>query len=363
MVPRELLGTAARCAATVGLVLALPALPAAASTAPGVSLRELVGQRLVVAMEGTTPSASMLARVRSGEVGGVILFGPNVRSPAQVRALTRVLHRAARDGGVPRLLIAVDQEGGDFRRLRWAPPGLAAAALGTRSPAALERVGAATGRALRANGIDVDLAPVADVPSRPGSFIATQERAFGTVPAAVGARAAAFATGLQSAGVAATAKHFPGLGRASRTTDVAAVTVRATRAQLDADLAPFRALVLAGVGLVMISNATYTALGPEPAVWSPATYRLLRRDLGFAGVTVTDALEAVAASERRGVDDAALRAAVAGADLLLLAGGERESAAVFDSLLRAAREGRLPRASLERSYGRVLALKQVTGPA
>ncbi len=178
------------------------------------------------------------------------------------------------------------------------------------------------------------------------------------MPAAVGARAAAFATGVQSEGVAATAKHFPGLGRASRTTDVAAVTIRATRAQLDADLVPFRALVLAGVGLVMISNATYTALGPEPAVWSPATYRLLRRDLGFAGVTVTDALEAVAASERRGVDDVVLRAAVAGADLLLLAGGERESAAVFDSLLRAAREGRLPRASLERSYGRVLALKQ-----
>jgi beta-N-acetylhexosaminidase len=355
----ELLSRPRRLAAAVALLVALTALPAAAADR-GPSLAQLVGRRFVVAMAGTTPSPGLLARIRAGRVGGVILFGPNVRSPAQLRALTRALHGAAPSGG-PRLLVVVDQEGGGFRRLRWAPPALSAAELGERSTATARRSGADAGAALRANGVDVDLAPVADVPAVPGSFIAAQQRAFGTAPRAVAARAAAFATGLQGAGIAATAKHFPGLGRAVRNTDLAPVTITAARAQLERDLVPFRALVESGVRLVMVSNAAYPALGPEPAVWTPAAYGLLRGELGFDGVVITDALEAVARSHGVPVDEAALRAAATGADLLLLAGGERGTAAVYDGLLQAAREGRLSRPSLERSEARLDALERSLG--
>ena len=337
---------------------------AGAGRAAPPTVEQLVGQRLVIAMAGTEPSPSLLARIRAGEVGGVILFGANVRSASQVRALTRALRGAAAAGGRPRLLVAVDQEGGTFRRLRWAPPALPAAQLGRRSEAELERIGAATGHALKAAGVDVDLAPVADVPRGAGSFIAAQERAFDTKPVPAGDKAAAFARGLAGAGVAATAKHFPGLGRAQVSTDVAAVTIRATRAQLDGDLAPFRRLVADGVPLVMLSNAVYTALGAEPAFRSPATHRLLRREFGFTGATITDALEASASVERRPLAGVAFLAARAGADLLLVTGDERSSARVFTELVAAARAGRLPRASLERSYGRVLALKRrLTAPA
>ena len=345
----------------VGLLL-VPSAGAGRATAP--TLEQLVGQRLVVAMTGTEPSASLLARIRAGEVGGVILFGANVRSAPQVRALTRALRGAAAAGGRPRLLVAVDQEGGAFRRLRWAPPSLPAAQLGNRSEAELERIGAATGHALKAAGVDVDLAPVADVPRVAGSFVAAQERAFATRPVRAGNKAAAFARGLAGVGVAATAKHFPGLGRAKESTDVTAVTIRATRAQLDADLVPFRRLIAERVPLVMLSNAVYAALGAEPAFRSPATHRLLRRDLGFTGVTITDALEASASAEGRPLGSVAILAARVGTDLLLVTGGERSSAGVFSELVAAARAGRLQRASLERSYGRVLALKRrLSAPA
>jgi beta-N-acetylhexosaminidase len=354
-VPRELL-TRRGAAAASCVVLCAAATATASRAAPAPTLRELVGQRLVVAMAGITPDAGLLRRIRAGEVGGVILFGPNVRTAPQVRSLVRTL-RAAVPPGRPALLVAVDQEGGTFRRLRWAPPSLAAEELGRRPVSAVLAAGAATGRALRATGIDVDLAPVADVPRIASSFIRKQQRDFSTNPDDAADKAAAFARGLRSARVAATAKHFPGLGRAQSNTDLAAVTIRATRQQLESDLVPFQRLVDEGVPLVMLSNAVYDALGPQPAAWSPGVKRLLRDELGFDGVTITDALEAAARAQRLPIGTVAFLSARTGTDLLLLAGDERESDAVFGDLLDAARTGRLTRASLERSYERIVGLK------
>ena len=141
-------------------------------------LGELVGQRLVVGMRGQLPSESLLARIRAGEVGGVILFGRNVRDRSQVRTLTAALQAAARAGSRPTLLIAVDQEGGATRRFSWAAPSLSAAQLGRLTPSAVESQGKAAADALVDVGVNVDLAPVADVPSVAGAFIAAQERAF-----------------------------------------------------------------------------------------------------------------------------------------------------------------------------------------
>ncbi len=318
---------------------------------------ELVGQRLIVAMEGTSPSASLLRRVRRGEIGGVILFGHNVRSPAQVRALTQALHRAAEGAGRPRLLVMVDQEGGDLRRLRWAPPGRSAEELGRLGPRALRAAGRDTAEALRRNGIDVDLAPVADVPRVSGAFLTEQRRAFSSDPRRAATLATAFALGLGDGGVLAAAKHFPGLGGAVGNTDLAAVTITGSPGALAADLVPFRGLVAGGVPLVMLSSAIYPAYGSEPALWTPAVHRLLRRDLGFAGVTISDALEAVARTRRRSLEAVAFLAARAGTDLLLFAGSEASTAGVHAALVRSAVEGRLTRAGLERSHRRILALE------
>ena len=333
----------------------------AAVAAPSPSLAQLVGQRLVVAMKGTAPGAALLARVRAGEVGGVILFGGNVRTVPQVRALTRAIRAAASAGGQPLPLIMADQEGGTTRRFASAPPFRSAAQLGLLAPAALRAEGRATAVALRRLGVDVDLAPVVDVPRVAHSFIAAQERAFSTDPARVTSLATAFAQGLADGNVAATAKHFPGLGRASVSTDVAAVTITASATQLDADLLPYRGLIAAGVPLVMMSNATYTALDAKPAAWSPAAQALLRRTLGFAGVTITDALDAVAVTHRRSVASTAVLSAQAGVDLLLVTGSEAESAAVFRRLVSAAATGKIPLAGLERSWARITALKGSLG--
>lgn len=318
-------------------------------------LEELVGARLVVALDGPVASPSLLGRIRRGHVGGVILMGHNVRSAPQVRELTATLRTAARAGG-RRLLIAVDQEGGGVRRFRWAPPVASAEELGRLGEAALRRRGAETGRALDRLGVDVNLAPVADVPARPDSFVADQRRGFSTKPARVAKSVTAFAAGLLDAGIAPTPKHFPGLGLAEATTDRVAVTIDADRAALAPGLVPYRRAVAAGVvPLVMLSNASYSAYGGRPAPWSPGVLRALR-ELGFRGVTITDALEPLARTRGTSLEEAALRAAQAGVDLLLLVGSERSSAAVFDALLDAAAAGKLGQPALERSGARIAEL-------
>lgn len=323
---------------------------------PAPTLAELVGQRLVVAMEGTTPTASLLERIRRGEVGGVILFAGNVHDPAQVRALTSSLQAAASAGGRPPLIIAADQEGGEVRRLRWAAPVSSASALGSQPPAAVRVQGRAAGRALAAVGVRLDLAPVADVPGR-RSFMAAERRTFSSDPLHVASRATAFAAGLRDAGVLAAVKHFPGIGRATRNTDTAAVVLAGDDA-LSPGLVPFRAAIAAGVPVVMLANASYEGDAATPASWSPRIQTFLRRQLGFSGVTITDSLDVAAATRRRSLPSAAVLAAQAGVDLLLLAGTEASSAAVFERLVERAEQGRIPVASLRRSYGRVVELKR-----
>jgi beta-N-acetylhexosaminidase len=303
-------------------------------------------------MEGTTPSPPLLERIRRGRVGGVILMGANVRSAPQVRALTTRLQAAAREGG-HRLLIMTDQEGGEVRRFRWAPPAASAETLGTRTESAIRRTGRSTAKALERLGVDVDLAPVADVPSVPGSFVAAMDRGFSTNPTRAAKDVTAFAAGLLDGGVAPALKHFPGLGLATTSTDAAAVRITAPEEALAPGLAPYRRAIAAGVApIVMVSNAAYTAYGGQVAAWSPRVLSTLT-GLGFTGVTITDALEPLARTHGVTLGQAAVRAARAGVDLLLCVGSERSTDAVYGQLLAAARDGRLPRAALERSATRI----------
>jgi beta-N-acetylhexosaminidase len=329
-------------------------LAAGAAAAPGAppALAKLVGARLVVGIDGTTASPSLLARIRRGQVGGVILMGSNVRNAPQARALTASLRAAATAGGNP-LLVMTDQEGGTVRRFRWAPPAASAEELGRLGEAAIRRRGRDTATALERLGVDVDLAPVADVPSVPGSFIAAQHRGFSTVPARAAKDVTAFSAGLLDGGVAPTLKHFPGLGLATASTDEAAVTIGAGAAGLAPGLVPYRRAIAAGVApLVMVSNATYTAYGGKPAAWSPRVLTVLR-GLGFTGVTITDALEPLATTHGVTLSQAAIRAARAGIDLLLFVGPEQSTAVVYDALLAEARAGRLTRAQLQASADRI----------
>jgi beta-N-acetylhexosaminidase len=326
-------------------------------SAPAPTTTELVGQRLMVAMKGTRPTPALLGRIRRGEIGGVILFGFNITSPAQLRALTTELQSAARAAGRPPLLISTDQEGGRVRRLPWAGPAESATELGRSSAARIRSQALLAGRSLRSAGVTVDLAPVADVPGA-GSFMAADDRTFGASGADVGRAASAFARGLADARVAAAAKHFPGIGRATRNTDSSLVEIGASRGALDSDLSPFRAVIGAGVPIVMISNASYPALDSKPAPWSPRIQSLLRNELGFEGVTITDALDGAAATRRRSLQSVAVLSAQAGVDILLFTGSEASSAAAYERLVAAASEGRIPAAALPRSYDRILALKR-----
>jgi beta-N-acetylhexosaminidase len=191
--------------------------------------------------------------------------------------------------------------------------------------------------------------------------MAADDRTFGTSGTAVAGAVGAFTHGLADARVAAAAKHFPGIGRATRNTDSSLVEIGASRGALEGDLAPFRTAIGAGVPLVMIANASYPALDSKPAPWSPRIQSLLRDQLGFQGVTITDALDGAAATRRRSLQSVAVLSAQAGVDILLFTGSEASSEAAFERLETAAAAGRVPPAALRRSYDRILALKQAYG--
>jgi len=313
-------------------------------------LRQQVGQLIVLRFAGTTPPAYVLDALRERRAAGVILFRDNVTAPDQLRALTRRLRGA---GGRP--LVAVDQEGGEIRIVPWAPPVASAPQQARAGSAGSDAEAAAS--ALRAAGITVSLAPVGDVPSVAGAALGG--RAFSDDPEAASAAMTAAVNGWRAGGVAATAKHFPGLGGATVNTDDAPATVTRSRAELEAtDLPPFAAAIRAGVPLVMVGHARYPALDPDriASQSSAIVERLLRVRLGFRGVVVTDSMEARASIATGAITTVSERAVRAGADLLLLT-GQGSYAPVYEHLLELARRSPPFRARVRESAARVLALK------
>jgi beta-N-acetylhexosaminidase len=305
------------------------------------------GATIVSALAGP-PKASFLARVQAGEIGGVILVGR--WTPAAMSATTTQLHAAGCAIGRP-LLILVDQEGGFARRLTWAQPNHTEGELGHLGIGETDLEARQAATQLRAAGIDVDLAPVTDTLG-PGGFL--RSRSFGSDQALVGALAVTYVRALQAGRIAATAKHFPGLGAARENTDDSVVTVWKTT------LEPFIQTVRAGVKLVMVSSASYPRLDTTgaPAVFSrPIVTTLLRQRMGFKGVVVTDALDAPAAAR---TPDAPARALAAGVDLLLYTG----SGAAHSAYLQLARDAQASpavRANIARAVTRIRALERWLG--
>jgi beta-N-acetylhexosaminidase len=240
------------------------------------------------------------------------------------------------DAGAPRpsgALVFADQEGGDIRAFRDLPPAQTARRVRSKSDA--YALGRATGSALRRNGVQVDLAPVLDLPDGPLGARQYRSPFFGV----------AFARGLGAAGAAACAKHFPGLGTLPVSTDKRPYVRGHVR---DADLAPYRAAIEADVPCVMVGHGVYPSLGGRRAVVEASTYRLLRESLGFRGITITDSLSVV----RGRAAEWAVAAARAGADLLLV-NNPGEAARAINALVPLARRG-----GLDVHIARVLRFKE-----
>lgn len=335
-----------------------PRQPAAAER---LSASELAGQRIALGFAGTRPPAQVARLVRAGSVAGVILFSDNLPSRAAGRRSIRRLQAIPRPSGLrDPLLIMTDQEGGLVKRIGGAPA-FSARAMGARGAKYSRTQGRRTAANLRELGVNVDLAPVLDV-ARPGGTIAETERGFGSTAAAVAATAVPFAEGLREGGVAATAKHFPGLGAARLSTDDAVQRIGLPERTLrEVDEAPYRRFVAGGGELVMLSTAIYPALSPQPAALSRAiAHGELRDRIGFEGVSITDALDTVAVRAFGGTAKVARAAARAGADLLLYT-SPTEAARAHRTLLRALRSGTLSRPSFEEAASRVLRLRHALG--
>jgi beta-N-acetylhexosaminidase len=300
----------------------------AATLAPA----QLAGQRVIYSYSGPTPPSALLKLIRHGEVGGVIFFGSNFANTTQFTAAVAtlvannsLLQNPAHD--FP-LLLMTDQEGGLVNRLPGAPV-LSEKAIGSlptpsQRAAAATAAGTGAGQNLLSFGLNVNLAPVLDVFRAPGNFDDQFQRSYSMNPITVSRLGSLFITAQQATGVAATAKHFPGLGAAtaSQNTDLVPVTITLSKSTLQSvDEAPFATATANGVKLVLVSWAKYPNLGSaRPAGLSTVIVQgQLRRRLGFTGVTITDAIGAGALVNNGSIQNRSLLAAQAGMQLILSA--------------------------------------------
>lgn len=330
-----------------------------------ITLEQAIRQKLMISFEGVQPPAELLETLLSQPVGGITLFRHlNIHNPAQVRALTAALQQAVRKAGQPALLIATDQEGGQLMAIGEGttlfPGNLALGA--TRSTELACRAGFAMGRELAAMGINLDYAPVCDVNLNPLNPV-VGTRSFGEDPAQVASLSAAMVEGLQAAGVAATAKHFPGHGDTAADSHYTVPVIPYDENRLrQVELLPFSAAVQAGVRLVMTAHIALPAFNSGkhlPATLSPAILRgLLRGELGFEGLIVSDAMDMQAIHQGAGLTIDSIAAVAAGVDLLLLNHEAENLQNVYQGLLQAVRRMLLSEEDVRASAARVLALKR-----
>ena len=301
--------------------------PAQSAALPTLSAQQLAGQRVIYSYSGRTPPASLISLIKHGEAAGVIFFGQNISSEAQIAGVIRQLNRANASSLNPvraPLLLMTDQEGGQVRRLP-GRPFLSEKQIGANPLAKAKTLATQAGQGAAANlhgvGMNVNLAPVLDVYRKAGNFDDQFGRSYSKNPAVVSDLGTNMIKAQQAGGVAATAKHFPGLGAAtaSQNTDARPVTLNLSLATIrSTDEVPFQAAINAGVKLIMLSWATYPAIGARPAGLSPNVVQgELRNRLKFTGVTITDALEAGALRSYGSTQNRARFAALAGMDLLL----------------------------------------------
>ncbi|KAB2903139.1 MAG: beta-N-acetylhexosaminidase [Anaerolineae bacterium] len=321
-------------------------------------LEEKIGQMLMVGFEGLQAPAYLLEWLARGHLGGIILFARNVGTPEQLAELTHSLRQAS---PYP-LFISIDQEGGAVSRLRRgfteSPGAMALGAAG--SEALAEEVAEMMGKELRAVGINWNLAPVVDM-TRNIDNPSVGTRSLGSDKNLVGRLAAAQARGFARAGVIASAKHFPGLGNTPVDTHEDLAIIEDTLADLRAgDLVPFQTVINSGIASVMITHVKFPELDPQyPATLSRRIITgLLREEMAFEGVICTDCLEMSAITKYYSAAESGVRAAQAGADVILFSHTEKRQKEAFEALVAAVRSGELPEAQVEAAVQRVTALKE-----
>jgi beta-N-acetylhexosaminidase len=323
-------------------------------------LETLIGATLAVGFDGLTATPALIAQLRATRAQSVVVFSRNFSCPAQFCALLRGLEQ----GVGHRLLVMVDHEGGRIIRFsegvtRFPDARTIGAA---QTPDRVESQGAVEARELSRLGVGVNLAPCADV-AVAGSDPVIGDRSYGPDPEAVAARVAARIRGLQAHGVAACAKHFPGLGAVPKDPHAVLPTIGlAAEAMERVHLPPFQAAFRSGVAMVMSSHVCYPGLGEPPglpATFSPALIRgLLRRRLGFGGAILTDDLEMGALRHLGSIGEAAVRAAEAGHDLLLICSDLEAAREAGQALREAHRSGRLSLDELEGSASRMSQIRE-----
>ena len=335
----------------------------------GLSAQQLAGQRVIYSYPGLVPPPSLIWLIQHGQAAGVIFFGQNISSQAQIAGVIRQLDQADASPLNPvqaPLLLMTDQEGGLVRRLPGRPY-LSEKQIGANPLPQAETLATEAGQGaaatLRGVGMNVNLAPVLDVYRQAGNFDDQYGRSYSMNPAVVSVLGSRMIKAQQAGGVAATAKHFPGLGpaAANQNTDVGPVTLNLSTTDIrNIDEVPFQAAIAAGVKLIMVSWAVYPALGARPAgLSSNIVQGELRNRLHFTGVTITDALEAGALRAFGSTQHRALRAALAGMDLILCAAqdvtqGQQASA----ELAADYSNGTLNGPAFLASVNRVIALRQ-----
>lgn len=327
-------------------------------------LRRSIAATLLPGFVGTTLPAWLEERLRGG-LGGVCLFGQNIATAEQLRALTDAIYAANPDA-----VIAIDEEGGDVTRLYYGSgsPYPGNAILGRLGDADYtERVAHRVGQELRRAGVNLDFAPDIDINSNPDNPV-IGVRSFGSTPEVVAEHGAAWTRGLQSAGVAVAAKHFPGHGDTGTDSHLELPVVDLSPQQLrERELVPFRAVIGAGARAVMTSHILLPQLDAVlPATLSPAIIEgMLRGELGFEGVVVSDALDMQGASGERGIPEAAVLALAAGCDLLCIGteNTDEELAAIERAIADAVAADRLPAARVSTAAARVRTLARSLAPA
>jgi beta-N-acetylhexosaminidase len=322
------------------------------------SVRSLVGQMFMISMSSTEPDYYVEKMIRERNIGGVLLFGYNMETEAQTQALTGALQRLSikTEPSVP-LFIAVDQEGGEISSAPWVSPQPAAARVGARGdPAEARQIAEQMGNELLRAGVNTDLAPVVDT----GFGAAIGARSYGEDPRLVAEMGAAAVEGFESAGVVSAAKHFPNHGPATADSHARLPVVDHDRDTLRSyDLPPFEAAIRAGVPMVMVGHLLYPAVDPDrPASLSPEAVKMLRGELGFDGVVVTDDLAMAGASGGGPPARAAVEAVEAGADLLIISSPPQQQADAYDAVVAAVESGEIPRERVEASVERLLQVKE-----
>jgi len=324
----------------------------------GMSVRDMVGQMFVVSVGGTEPDYYIEKMVRERNIGGVILFGYNMKSEQQVKSLTGSLQKLSMETepAIP-LFVAVDQEGGDVASAPWVAPEPAAAEVGSQGdPDEARSIAARMGRQLMWAGVNTDFAPVVDT----GFGAAIGNRSFGEDPELVARMGTAAVEGFEEAGVISAAKHFPNHGPARSDSHVSLPVIRHDAKTLRSyDLPPFEAAVDAGVPMVMVGHLVYPVIDPHnPASLSKNAISMLRRDLDFDGVVITDDLSMAGARGRGTVAEAAVEAVEAGADLLIVSSPLRQQVDAYDAVVAAVEAGEIPRSRIQKSVERVLEVKE-----